>query len=334
MILPFSIMNFAEANPTDDQNRINKKISDIENNKKAYQELVEKATELEDQIGRPDHEDTSRLQDKLDTIYAKIDILQEINYELFSIPADKSTILLATKENIKQSLADDVLLDSFIDYRNEELVFVQNPDFVKSLSDSEKTTVKEKLDKKIKVNSNGQKYRIESVEEKRQQNCLARSNNCNPQMGGLKVQVSTGDGYGTLGFASDRLGVDGFVITAHQTGGTVYQYTATAGTVTDVQYGLCDCAFVENTSSDSTQNKIWTTSYGRFSITSEASNADHEIGTLLRKSGAASGVTSGSIYSNTGNFVYADIYSIPGDSGSPVYAGSGSSGKLYGLLWG
>ena len=216
MILPFSVMDYAEAK-TDDQNRVNKKISDIENNKKAYQKLVEKATKLEDKIGKLDHKDTSKLQNKLDNIYTEMEVLQEINYELFSIPADKITTLLATKENIKKSLVEDELLDSFIDYRNEELVFIQNPDSVKSLSVSEKTQTKEKLDKKIKANSNDQKYRIESVEEKsHSSSCKARSNNCNPQMGGLKVQVSTSSGYGTLGFAADRLGVDGFVITSNR----------------------------------------------------------------------------------------------------------------------
>ena len=339
MILPFSTMDFAEAQ-TDDQNRVNKKIVDIENNKKAYQKLVEKETKLLDKIAQLEHDGTSKLQNKLDAIYEEMDVLQQNNYELFSIPADKLDTLITAKENVKKSLVEGDLINSFVDYKKEELVFVQNTESVKNLSISEKVETKEKLDKKIKANANGQKYRLDSVEDKRHSsNCLARSNNCNPNMGGLKVKVSTNPGaWGTEGFAADRFGVDGFVITSHQTndqtGGTVYQYTATAGTVTDVQDSLCDCAFVANTSSDSTEDKIWISSYGRFSITSHASSSDHGIGTFLKKSGVASYVTSGSIYANTGNFVYADIYSIGGDSGSPVYAGSGSSGKLYGLLWG
>ena len=349
LAVPFSMMDVADAK-SDDQLRINKKIADIEKNKNDYQKLLETSAKLEDKkflliANGASQEKIDKVQSKLDKTYKDMDVLQEINYALFSIPSDKLSYLKDAKENIKKAVDKKDLLISYIDYKTEEIVFIQDPKSIKDLGYYEKIVKKQDLKDKIKNNAKDQKHRLDSIENKgRSSSCQARSNSCNSSMSGLRVEVDThSTGYGTLGFAADRNGVDGFVITAHQTsggnsfinGGTVKQGRANVGVVKDGQYDHCDCAFVENNSNKSTDDKIWTSSYGRFTINSYATSTDHTQGTFLRISGVSSDVQSGSILTDPAtNFVSTDISMSDGDSGSPVYAGSGSSGKLYGLMWG
>ena len=337
----------SDATTDNEQIRLDKKILDIEKNEKKFQELVQKTFELEGEIANREHivnhgdisesqkitnmARISQLQEKLNQVYKEMNDIQTIHYKLYEVPAEKlsriSTIYNDLKQEFSQRGDATPLVDLYIDHKTEELVFIKT--FNKKLSDSDKATIQEK--------ANDVKYQIKELDKQKHSNCLARSNNCNPMLGGLKVQVSGTNSIGTLGFPAVRNGDTGFVITAHQadyrTGGTVYQFTATAGTVEDMYGTGCDCAFVDHYSTKSTDEKIWISGYGRFTITSESDEwSDHSVGTLLRKSGIKSGVTSGSISSTEGNYVYTTIYTERGDSGSPVYAGTGKNGMLYGLL--
>ena len=347
-LISLGAMPDGDAAKDDDQLRVEKKILDIEKNENTFHKLAQAAFEREDEIAYREyliHSDSVsepeklvsmarilQLQGELVPIYEEMERIQEVHYQLYEVPEGKFSKLSDVHSELKldfdQRGDDKPIVDFYIDQKTEKLVFI-NKDSDSGLSDSDKAKIQEK--------SGELEYKIEEVDKAKHSRCLARSNNCNPMMGGLKVQYD--GGHGTLGFPATRDGDTGFVITAHQvrdeTGGTVYQSTATAGTVEAVSPNNCDCAFVDHYSTKSTDGKVWISSYGRFAITSESDGwSDHDVGTLLRKSGVTTGVTSGSITSSAGNYVYTTIHTQKGDSGSPVYAGSGTSGMLYGLLWG
>ncbi len=350
---------------TDDQIRVDEKVRDLEQNKEAFQKLSEMELVLTDEMaellyenehGSPENMDENNvriaeIEDELDMLYSRMEKIQEIIYDLIVVPDEKAVRLLDILDDVaKTPSINDSLLDAYLDHKTEKLVFVYDPKSIANMTGSEKAEFKRDLDQKIDEKTGDEEYRIESVEELgRPTTCRARDNSCNPTMGGLKVQVTTGSS-GTHGFAASRNGEDGFVITAHQagfvTGGDVRQYIPTVGVVdyihpntiqqNDMPYVVnnCDCAFVENIDSVTTQEKVWTSGYGRFTITDEATDTDHEEGTMVRKSGITTGVTAGMIISSDWYNVYTDMHAEPGDSGSPVYAGTGGSGKLYGMLWG
>ena len=135
---------------------------------------------------------------------------------IMRVMPDKLAKMSAVHEELKAEFGQrgdsNPIIDSYIDHKTEEIVFIDKSSD-KGFSDSDKTKIREK--------TKDLKYKIEEIEKKRHSsNCLARSSNCDPMLGGLKVQVNGVSGHGTLGFPAERYGDTGFVITAHQAGYT------------------------------------------------------------------------------------------------------------------
>ena len=96
-----------------------------------------------------------------------------------------------------------------------------------------------------------------------------------------------------------------------------------------------DFAFIKTDTGISVDNQIWRGSGNFFTITSKTIDQQQQVGTLLRKVGAATGQTIGDLVSNSPNSNYnrASNYSEAGDSGAPVFRGTGNNSDLYGMSY-
>jgi hypothetical protein len=170
---------------------------------------------------------------------------------------------------------------------------------------------------------------------------------CDPLVGGISIadQNSVPD-LNTLGYKAFRNGVEGFVMAGHSAdvGSDIVQPGDDANRIVGEVVENChtttncsgDMAFVD-TNMDIV-NEIWRGTGNFFTITDKTDCTNQQLGTLVRKVGAASGQSLADI---TGKNQSCSIVSakmriatelIGGDSGSPVFTGA-SNVNLYGMIY-
>lgn len=178
--------------------------------------------------------------------------------------------------------------------------------------------------------------------------CSSRTASCNPLIGGIEIEVS-GKGFPcTLGFAATRSGTYGWVDAGHcdagEASGTAVTQPSTGGTaghtVVNKWSGTtsCDCSFYSN-SSRTMSDAIFQSGTSTYTP-SATTDAAHQGGQQVKKSGITTGNTAGTVTSTSVTLTYSGVTvtnlvngSINvdcGDSGSPVTNGFG--GSLYGIM--
>ena len=194
--------------------------------------------------------------------------------------------------------------------------------------------------------------------------CTRPSSACRPLEGGVQIGVDTdgdgdGDYVGTLGYsATHGDGTVGHVTAAHTVERAGMRVKQPAGGLAigavrefcyngvplesgDLDGRHCDAAFVRLDPSQQASNRIIKNNGGYYTITSSVDNADQRLGTFLKKSGAVTGVTYGTLASvgivgnlNRIEFPRASDTAV-GDSGSPVFRQPSSRSdnvELYGMF--
>lgn len=159
--------------------------------------------------------------------------------------------------------------------------------------------------------------------------CASRTGTCTPLKGGVEY----GSSGCTVGFAATYQGKSGFITAGHcvdgKTGEDIKQ-PIRGNVVGEVRrevyhgYTRCDCAFISvNIPMDD----------GIFGLIDPSATSNPFTGMYVKKSGVATGVTSGSVVDDSVNIAYSDgtyvrnvvkatYNSDRGDSGSPVMSGS------------
>ena len=194
--------------------------------------------------------------------------------------------------------------------------------------------------------------------------CTRPSSTCRPLEGGVSIAVDTDgngrDDYeGTLGYRATRTdGTVGHVTAAHtveRTGMRVKQPVGgpAVGTVAEICYRgvalanrdsdgrYCDAAFIRLDTGQQATDRILKNNGGYYTITSSVPNAEQKTGVFLKKSGAVTGVTYGTLTAvgfkgNLNRIDFSDLDDrATGDSGSPVFrqpSSRSSNVELYGMM--
>lgn len=185
--------------------------------------------------------------------------------------------------------------------------------------------------------------------------CTSQTSVCVPRVGGIKVTSTSGSvPLGTMTYVTSQSpsGTIGFVMSSHVAGSGTGQRVGQPdtsnliGTVTtnpSLSNRPSDSAFVRLDSGvQYTLDKIWKTSTTDFSITGKAPSSSTPINSFVRMQGYVSGLQTGQIvakgvtasdsFGTLTNQVKVTYNSQAGDSGAPVFSGTGeTSVTLYGI---
>jgi len=178
--------------------------------------------------------------------------------------------------------------------------------------------------------------------------CYGREYECDPLRAGISVAAKDVNSLNTQGYKATRNSVVGFVITAHTAdfddGIEIVQAhnqnNNEVGEVDGICWGSgnCDSAFVELDDSErDITDDIFRTSSTVWDVCGKVAESQMEQGDVVWKSGAATGLTIGDIYSfsPSSDRITLDIYQAGGDSGSPIFEVTTSGcAKIYGMLTG
>lgn len=170
---------------------------------------------------------------------------------------------------------------------------------------------------------------------------------CDPIVGGIQMEA-VNHNWCTIGIPVTRNSVEGYITSAHcvdtgsGTANDVYQNKETGGnkvgdTTVRIYDADCDCAFIDHSGSEDTQEKIWYSSNYYISVTSYVDRVAD--GTLVIMTGATSGPKSAIIDEGNDtwyfNSITWDVASTTtdvtqlGDSGAPWTSLSKST--MYGM---
>ena len=275
IILPFSVMDFADARKapdmTDYESMYKEIVEQIHDNKKSIeynQKLLQDISELsEDQLEFIE----KQIQDKTKEV-AELNKngteVQKLNIESYKLDSETQAIFDTAVKSIKGNYMDKYGVYS-IDVENKYrkvLVFVDPDDFgnsnyagginafVTELQDSVNVDVEVQVAKYIETHSTG---------------CSTEFNPCKPAKGGIQIshQSTTGNG-STFGFkAYHPTHGYGFVIAGHEavsvnTSIVQPKNGGSIGTVKVMGGGTCDCAFVKSTGGHTVYDQIWAPGVG------------------------------------------------------------------------
>ena len=185
--------------------------------------------------------------------------------------------------------------------------------------------------------------------------CTSRTSACVPRIGGIEIGITISPNnfkICTLGFKATRNsdGAPGFVTAGHcedgLTGHSVLQpHTGSSiGTASTEVYSNgsdCDCGWVKLNSGVSISDAIFNTGSSTYTPTSLTAQSGQTAGTLIKQSGLASGIQTGSVTMNDVSITNTDGITILHvvkdsmtvrctDSGAPVTNSAGTS--LFGLV--
>ena len=335
MILPFSAMNFAEAEKTQNGNSDELFAEFIE--------LANRAQTIQAKINALEHEGkykkVNALEKRLASIEDKMADLQQQNIDAVKLSADELNALEEQADALLEKFTnpdspyyvDSTSTGYFIDQINKKPHFTFE-DKVPQFSTNTFEALEENMDAYTVDDTS---FTFGFVEKNSHYiNCSEREDDCNYGIGGIAIKV--GSNTSTLGFSAKQDGDKGFVTVAHgvgNVGSAVYQYpTRDVGDVKTKDTGNCDCAFVETNSELSAVYKVYTGASQTSSITSYATSGNPSVGTWLMMTGVTSEVEYGTYagwhptYEQMASYYDSD----DGDSGAPVTS-IGSSVKLYGM---
>jgi hypothetical protein len=281
----------------------------------------------------------------IDELHKDIDALEKLNQALFRWDADVEQRLYAAEKALLEKYIDSTS-DKFVEDNPVEMVAAEpltrdihilvNPD--KVAPDGSNVPTESSID--------GIPVRIEyGAPIELGCNPVDWTGECRPVIGGISVsEQDTAPDLNTLGYKATVGGTVGFVIAGHtaQADNNIIVQphdddTKVVGQVEEICHTSCsgDFAWVDASSGISVNDDLFITPTNSFwDIDSKRSDANQTPGTFIAKSGAASGYTSGQIYTN-GVFIQADLSVSPGDSGSPVFRSSGTAkAELFGMIFG
>lgn len=342
MILPFSMMDFAEAQ---EQTKSEKRFA-------KFLKLAEKQTNLTAKLDNLVHRheanpDNQRIEDRIDRVQDKIDRVQERMDRLQQKEIDAVAISaseLSTLESDAAIVMSDIRNPNSARFLNENASY-----FIDQIDRSIIVTVSEDMVDPYEVQRNSAhgeipglspldtiEYKIDVIRKNSHfGSCNDREEDCNYGIGGLAIKQ--GSETSTLGFSAVQTDGDrGFVTVAHGVnyqGAIVKQYPdRVVGTVDVLVNGNCDCAFVKANSELRTIYRVYTDPSETSTITSYATTSNPNIGTWLMISGVTSEVQYGQYrgWDEATKVMVTDYSSQNGDSGAPLTT-IGSNVKLYGM---
>lgn len=351
MILPFSAMDFAEAqltdvNGKDKTNEIMEHKKIIDEDVKTVNDLLNKINSLTSQIeelrtnstDEKTQKDIQRLEAQLEKFTSEFNEKVVKHNQENNTPDVQIDKLIPLQDDFEQKLRSSDMLQYVtsvgIDLGTKEIqVGLDNSKLTTDSAVSISKQIGEMMPKNAKWHY---------VLTDRETNEVCNQQICTPLVGGNKIVSSTGSQC-SVAFEATKLGVSGFVTAGHCVDGLVGSSvfdanTAFVGTVnSETRYSGtdCDCAFI-NTSPTAIDNKIWVGGSTR-TITSYTSSSN-QSDDFVWKSGYATGITNGQVtainvttydftFGWTDKLVRASYGSSGGDSGGSVYSGS----SIYGV---
>ncbi|MDE0526002.1 MAG: hypothetical protein OXI27_05330 [Thaumarchaeota archaeon] len=201
---------------------------------------------------------------------------------------------------------------------------------------------------------------ISFIEAGAEDSCSSQTANCDPIVGGISMNEN-GVLACTIGLPATRDGVEGYITAGHCVGNEagdgddVYQPSGSGSKIGDTLVRIydadCDCAFIDHSGSEDTQEKVW---YSRNYYVSVTSYVDRVAdGTLVMMTGQTSGPKAAIVDDATDTWYYNSIHwdvvstttdvTEGGDSGAPwtslakstlygIHKGSGG-GASYFIPW-
>lgn len=330
-------------------------------------QLEEQKQQLETQIktlqGTPQAgNNTLQLQQQADvvtkeigTLSKKLAPIQQQSRALFKVDNQTKAKFYADEKILieryidktsKTYIGNNPVVLAFADLEHKDMVVILDPDQTINTANG-KTIVANLVNDMEKLIGN---IPIDVQYGKAQtMSCSSRTSSCSPLWAGISISQSgqSSSQSSTMSYRSyDASNNVGFVIAGHAAGykgQTIVQPGGSSTSVGTVEYYCyttlnyyCDFAFVEASSGVSVANSIYQSSNTAESITSYTSGSSQSVGTVVTFSGLTSGISTGTISSNSPNYPYILVSGsiASGDSGSPVYVDGGSSGAdLYGMAF-
>jgi len=278
----------------------------------------------------------------------RIDELQQLNWKLYEMEPELKERLLSAKEVLFDKyenpdsstyVGDNAVEWVTADHLRRNILLLINPD--KEASGFAVPT---------ETSVNG----IPVVKEYGKTQLLACVNNdnkakCDPLVGGISIaDKARVPDLNTLGYKATRGTTVGFVMAGHSTNGVnsqIVQPHNDANRIVGTVQVHCnsnpncsgDMAFVAT--SVNIVNQIWRGTGTFFNVVAKTDCANQQLGTLVRKVGAATGQSLADITDKNLNCssVTAKMRIATelatGDSGSPVFTGTDNV-NLYGMIWG
>ena len=292
-------------------------------------------------------------EDRIEFLLSEIKRLEKLSMESFKLDPDTEAYLAKAAGALESAYGPSHNFSIMIDRQDREILVTVSPN---------STLTADELEAAINYSA---AVRLET-ESLVLAACARPGSTCRPLEGGVSIGVDTdGDGVdndeGTLGYtATRRDGTVGHVTAAHtveRTGMRVKQPLGGLGIGTvqamcyrgvpldngDIDGRYCDSAFIRLDPSQQATNRIIKSNGGHYTITSRVDNADQDdqAGIFLKKSGAVTGVTYGTLVAvgfqgNLNKIKFSDMGDTAvGDSGSPVFRQPNSRSdnvELYGML--
>ena len=320
IIIPASVMAL-DQKPLTPEAEISMIQAHVDELYSATTQLADKQTEL-DNLNKSE---TASVQE--------INTTKEQIAELEKIMDNKTTILVGIQEDLYERHTIEPALKAQLDEAEERAKILRTEldiPFVAIGTSSAEKALNLRIDVNALTSEKDEDYYtallekefgdlpmlISFVEMGTEDSCTSYSGqNCDPIVGGIQMEA-VGHGYCTIGIPVTRDSVEGYITSGHcvtlgsGTTDDVYQHTETAGTkVGDATVRIydadCDCAFIDHSGSEDTQEKIWYSSNYYISVTSYVDRVAD--GTLVIMTGATSGPKSAVIDDGTDTWYFNSI---------------------------
>jgi len=342
MILPFSGMNFAEAEKAPDMTdyesmykEMDKKIRDNKKSIDADEKKLKDKSFSNNEIKSIE----KQLQDKKDKHEKFFDELAEIqllNIESYKLDSETQKIF----DDAKQALTDKYMnengvYDLFTENKYRKIVLFIDPialeDQTQQEVDSLVSEIKNSVDVDVDVH-------ISTPIDTHSTSCPSSTSACHPGKGGIQIAHAGSGGGSTLGFkAYHPTHGYGFIIAGHEAVSVGTQIVqpdngGTYGYVDVMGSGTCDCAFVDF-SGHSMYDQIWAPDVGTVYPVGVRNTAATPSGTFVMYDGIGSTTQLGTVIVEGSKYGYVSMAPSGGDSGSAIFQPQvDGTAKLYGML--
>lgn len=314
LILPFSAMDFAEADQGADKKQRLKDVTEkVKKNKVTFEKEKDRVTKIYKEYFsvKDSLEDADKKRAK--DLKAQLKAIDEKSINEYKI--DKKSLKPLTDAQKTIEASDLPFVSVTIDTKMR-LISIG---FDISL-ESQSEQIKDKIETLIDVD-----YSVE-FDTHEDDTCNYQDTWCNPVIGGLEINMN--QGYCTLGFPVMQGTTAGFISAGHcfigYTDQTPSQGGGTIGTVTQSQNsGSCDCAFIDKSTGRGSNDAVWS---GYNTQVNLGSKLDPVAGKWVVLTGANTGVQLGMVTFVGATYLgITDTASVSGmnaqsgDSGGPYY---------------
>ncbi|MEO9277059.1 MAG: hypothetical protein ABI340_04690 [Nitrososphaera sp.] len=293
---------------------------------------------------------------EIDSLFAQMNQIQQQVYKLVEVdPTIKAKLDVAMvtlydeyiNVDSKTFVAGNPVTLLYPDYEHKKIVVIFDPDKIKDANGA-----KMQSDITNRINELVGFWPLEVQYGKLQMiSCTSRTAQCSPLEGGISDSQAgqTASQGSTMGYYSVRSTSPsdvGFVIPSHAAGSVntlIVQPAGSSNVVGTVTINpcpsptnTCDYAYVHANNPPGIANTVFNNGVSDFTIQNRILKSNQLVGTIIEKSGVATGITMGQIQYNPSNapYVITTVQVATGDSGSPVFTPLANNGiNLYGMMY-